>query len=249
MAHCFLEIWMSKVSECNPLIQQYLRPSGLQLQQELDEHDIARDVQWLEHFLDEAVRPSVRWQYPVPELGEGGACSLFGELAAEPYDLALTLGGKKADTEHALQQLQLFCQAFEQRTGLEWFGIYQARLKPQPVLVKLAYYGEPSRAEFPLNEVFALSSNNSSVGLSGQARVINDVPAYLASGGQYYSCDPKVQAEACLPLFDHSGKIVGIIDAEAFNKDVFNAATLTLLVAICLMVPAYLPAAVQPCSD
>ena len=35
-----------------------------------------------------------------------------------------------------------------------------------------AYVGAPSRAEFPLTEEFARTSNNSTVGLSGKARAL-----------------------------------------------------------------------------
>ena len=75
------------------------------------------------------------------------------------------------------------------------------------MLVKLSYFGAPSRAEFPLTDEFAAISNNSTVGLSGKARIINDVPAYLTKGGEYYTCDPKVLAEACIPLFDAQGQV------------------------------------------
>ncbi|MDP5206517.1 histidine kinase, partial [Alishewanella sp. SMS9] len=128
--------------------------------------------------------------------------------------------------------------------GLAWFGIYQARanLEQEMVLVKLSYFGAASRAEFPLNTEFAKISNNSTVGLTGQARVINDVAAYLQQGGEYYTCDPKVKAEACLPLFAQSGKIVGIIDAEDLKQQVFTAEALALLVAVCLSIPECLPA-------
>lgn len=197
----------------------------------------------LQAYLATAALPSVQWQYKVPELGEGGACSLFGQLADEPYDLTAILGGQHAANQHALTQLSLIAAFYREQSALDWFGIYQARtnLTAEPVLVKLAYYGAPSRAEFPLNSEFAKISNNSTVGLSGTAKVINDVAAYLGTGGEYYTCDPKVQAEACLPLFDQSGKIAGIVDAEDFNKNVFTADALALLVAVCLTVPAYLP--------
>ncbi|MBZ9612074.1 GAF domain-containing protein [Rheinheimera maricola] len=187
--------------------------------------------------------PEVQWQYKVPELGEGGACSLFGHLADEPYDLTAILGGKNAENQRLLAQLSNIAAFYREHSGLDWFGIYQARanINAEPVLVKLAYYGAASRAEFPLNSEFAKISNNSTVGLSGKAKVINDVAAYLGTGGEYYTCDPKVQAEACLPLFDQSGKIVGIVDAEDFNKNVFTADALALLVAVCLTIPAYLP--------
>ncbi|MCH8538526.1 MAG: histidine kinase [Alkalimonas sp.] len=233
------------------MIASYIERSGLREWAELDYLEIEREIQWLEHVLDEQPAAEVQWQYLVPELGEGGACSLFGQLADEPYDLSQILGGRTAGNKQALQQLQRFCHAFQQRTGMEWFGIYQARVnaEQQPVLVKLVYYGAASRAEFPLSAEFARYSNNSSVGLTGKARVINDIPQYLARGGDYYTCDPKVQAEACLPLFDQSGKIVGIIDAEAFQQNVFHPASLALLVAICLMVPAFLPVADPSSSD
>ncbi len=197
----------------------------------------------LQHFLADASPAQLQWQYKVPELGEGGACSLFGQLAGEPYDLTAILGGKTAANQQALQKLAQIAQFYREKSGLDWFGIYQARINTasEPVLVKLAYYGAPSRAEFPLNAEFAKISNNSTVGLSGKAKVINDVAAYLGTGGEYYTCDPKVQAEACLPLFDQSGKIAGIVDAEDFNKNVFTADALALLVAVCLTVPACLP--------
>ncbi len=103
--------------------------------------------------------------------------------------------------------------------------------------MKLSYFGAPSRAEFPLTAEFAAISNNVTVGLSGKARIINDVPAYLATGGEYYTCDPKVLAEACIPLFDGSGQVTGIIDSEAFAKDFFNGRELALLIATALVVP------------
>ena len=199
--------------------------------------------QQLQQFLANTADTEVKWQYQVPELGEGGACSLFGHLADEPYDLSAILGGKTDANQQALQVLNNIAAFYQQQSGLDWFGIYQARdnVQGERVLVKLAYYGAPSRAEFPLNTEFAKISNNSTVGLSGKAKVINDVAAYLGTGGEYYTCDPKVQAEACLPLFDQSGKIVGIVDAEDFNKNVFTADAMALLVAVCLTIPALLP--------
>jgi L-methionine (R)-S-oxide reductase len=197
----------------------------------------------LNRFISSAAALPVQWQYKVPELGEGGACSLFGQLADTPYDLTAILGGQSVATQSALQVLTQITAFYREHSGLDWFGIYQIRINvaDKPVLVKLAYYGAPSRAEFPLSNEFAKISNNSTVGLSGKAKVINDVAAYLGTGGEYYTCDPKVQAEACLPLFDHSGKITGIIDAEDFNKNVFTADAMALLVAVCLTIPSYLP--------
>ncbi len=209
--------------------------------------DIAAKVQHyqaeLHRFILSAAAVPVQWQYKVPELGEGGACSLFGQLADEAYDLTAILGGQTPQTQQALQTLTKITAFYREHSGLDWFGIYQARINAEneSVLVKLAYYGAASRAEFPLNSEFAKISNNSTVGLSGKAKVINDVAAYLGTGGEYYTCDPKVQAEACLPLFDQSGKITGIVDAEDFNKNVFTADAMALLVAVCLTIPSCLP--------
>ncbi len=182
---------------------------------------------------------TIQWQYQVPELGEGGACSLFGQLAAEPYDLSLILGGQTVENQQLLSQLAVVTAFYQQHSQSNWFGIYQRRLNPQGewVLVKLSYFGAPSRAEFPLTAEFAAISNNVTVGLSGKARIINDVPAYLALGGEYYTCDPKVLAEACIPLYDGAQQITGIIDSEAFAKDVFSGQELALLIATALVVP------------
>ena len=58
-------------------------------------------------------------------------------------------------------------------------------------LVKLAYVGVPCRAEYLLTEEFAKTINNSKVGLTGRASVINDVEAHLSKGGAYCKCDEK----------------------------------------------------------
>ncbi|WP_445765801.1 GAF domain-containing protein [Rheinheimera sp.] len=232
------------MSQSDASITEYLALAGLAVQSpDVFAATVLRWQQSLQQYLQQVAPVSVQWQYKVPELGEGGACSLFGQLADEPYDLTAILGGQSAHNQQALQLLSAIAAFYREHSGLDWFGIYQARanVSGEPVLVKLAYYGAASRAEFPLNSDFAKISNNSTVGLSGKAKIINDVAAYLGSGGEYYTCDPKVQAEACLPLFNQSGKIVGIVDAEDFNKNVFTADAQALLVAVCLTIPAYLP--------
>ncbi len=184
----------------------------------------------------------LQWQYQVPELGEGGSCSLFGQLAAEPYDLAATLGGQSAENIALLGRISAVVRFYQANSRSHWFGVYQALTNPvgERVLVKLAYFGAESRAEFPLTAEFAAISNNSTVGLSGKGRIINDVPAYLAQGGEYYTCDPKVQAEACLPLIDAKDQVIGIIDSEAFEQQIFAGKELALLCAVALELPLLL---------
>lgn len=185
---------------------------------------------------------TVQWQFRVPELGEGGSCSLFGQLADEPYDLTPILGGQTDANQQLLAKVTAVVQFYQANSSSHWFGVYQRRKNPagETVLVKLAYFGVESRAEFPLTAEFAAISNNSTVGLSGQGRIINDVAAYLAKGGEYYTCDPKVQAEACLPLLDADGVVLGIIDSEAFVQNLFHGKELALLVAVALTLPALL---------
>jgi putative methionine-R-sulfoxide reductase with GAF domain len=184
----------------------------------------------------------VQWQFRVPELGEGGSCSLFGQLADEPYDLAPILGGQTDANQQLLAKVTAIVQFYQANSASHWFGVYQRRNNPagETVLVKLAYFGAESRAEFPLTAEFAAISNNSTVGLSGQGRIINDVAAYLAQGGEYYTCDPKVQAEACLPLLDANDAVLGIIDSEAFTQNLFAGKELALLIAVALTLPALL---------
>lgn len=182
------------------------------------------------------------YAYRVPELGENGACSLPDQLADDPYDLAATLGGISAETSIRLATLQRLVAQLSSETGAGWLGIYQARaLTSGPALVKLAYTGKPSRAEFPLTAEFAQHSNNSAVGLSGLGRIIDHVDSYVAEGGAYYTCDAEVQSEACLPLFGADGALVGIIDAEDNRPGFFRAQVLERLIALCLVTPGSLP--------
>lgn len=178
--------------------------------------------------------PTLRWAYDVPELGEGGTCSLFGQLAAQPYDLAHNLGGLTTANERLLSQVTSLVAFYRQHSSSDWFGIYQKRpnANQEQVLIKLAYYGAASRAEFPLTDEFSAMSNNSTVGLSGRGRIINQVSTYLSAGGEYYTCDPKVQAEACLPVLDAHGQVLGIVDSETFAEHTFVGQELALLVAV-----------------
>ena len=183
------------------------------------------------------------YTYSVPMLSEDGSCSLLEELAPMPYDLTAILGGRSEANKRKLLLLNQLVEHGTQLTGADWMGIYQARKNgfANPVLVKLAYRGRPSRAEFPLSVQFAAGSTNSSVGLAGHAKVIDDVAAYTAEGGGFYVCDDAVQSEICVPLFDEAGKIIGIIDAEAAPKAFFNLDRAAAVVAMALVAPALLP--------
>jgi len=98
-------------------------------------------------------------------------------------------------------------------------------------LLKLAYVGRPSRAIFPLNELFHDISNNSWVAMEARPKLIQDVAAY---DGPYYACDGDVQSELCAPIVDPaSDAVLGIIDAESFQKAHFNAERIAEVLRAC----------------
>ncbi|MFC3032384.1 GAF domain-containing protein [Pseudoalteromonas fenneropenaei] len=219
------------------MISTYLHNAGVSADPAL----VAATLQELELFLTSQPQVSGVWSYKVPELGEGGACSLFGHLQDEPFELHTVLE-KTPASQQALDTLQTIVAFIEQKTAVDWFGIYQTRTTDTGAqLAKLAYRGAPSRPLFPLTPAFAATSNNVQVAMSGKGRVINDVASYVAKGGEYYTCDPKVQAEVCLPLFTESGECIGIIDAEAFQQGFFDEQKLVYFIAACIKIPQHLP--------
>jgi len=209
---------------------------------------ISRHLASLKTFLNNNNAVSeIQWQYKIPELGEGGSCSLFGRLQREPFDLKNILLKESqeldADLVNSMQMLTQIVDYIVKASGVDWFGIYQRRdINNEEGLVKLSYHGAPSRPIFPLTSDFSLLSNNVQVALSKKPRIINDIASYQAQGGEYYICDPKVKSEVCLPILTASGEMLGIIDAEAFKTDFFDENTVALLIAACLLIPNYLPA-------
>ena len=218
------------------MISSYLQKAQLSI----DSNLIVTELEKLEQYLASSSLSEVRWQYQIPELGEGGACSLFGYLQDEPFKLTDYVKKDEA-TQAKLANLQNIVNYIEQQTGVDWYGIYQStNTSDGKQLLKLAYHGVPSRPLFPLTEAFAAGSNNVQVALSNTGRVINNVEQYLAQGGEYYTCDPKVKSEVCLPLFDSHNECVGIVDAEAFKNDFFDEKSLAILIACCIKIPHFL---------
>ena len=226
-------------------VQQYLVRSNLDslLPQAVQIENAIRAYIQVLGDLPNRLSDDAIYTYQVPMLSEDGSCSLIEELAPTPYDLTAILGGRHEANKRKLLLLNQLVEHATQLTGADWLGIYQARTNAGGgnVLVKLAYRGRPSRAEFPLNEEFAKGSTNSAVGLSGHAKLIDDVAAYTTAGGGFYVCDDAVQSELCVPIFDEAGKVLGIIDSEAAPKMFFNADRQATIVAMALVAPALLP--------
>jgi len=187
--------------------------------------------------------PASLYTYSVPMLTEDGSCSVVDQLAPVPYDLGPILGGRSDQTTRRLSLLARLVERVQETTGAEWVGIYQRRAHPAggETLVKVAYVGRPSRAEFPLTREFAERSTNSTVALTGRATVIEDVSRHVEAGGGFYVCDDGVQSEACVPILDGTGGVAGIVDAEANPKGFFGAERLAVVAALALVASPALP--------
>jgi putative methionine-R-sulfoxide reductase with GAF domain len=187
--------------------------------------------------------PASLYTYSVPMLTEDGTCSIVDQLAPVPYDLGPILGGRSDQTTRRLSLLARLVERVQETTGAEWVGIYQRRAHPAggEALVKVAYVGRPSRAEFPLTREFAERSTNSTVALTGRATVIEDVSRHVEAGGGFYVCDDGVQSEACVPILDGTGGVAGIVDAEANPKGFFGAERLAVVAALALVASPALP--------
>ncbi|HEX4331360.1 MAG TPA: GAF domain-containing protein [Usitatibacter sp.] len=210
------------------------------------EADVERAVRDLLEALGEKVAigdPASIYTYSVPMLSEDGSCSIVGDLAPVPYDLTAILGGRSEQATRRLSLLERLVERTQETTGAEWVGIYQRRSHPSggEVLVKLAYVGRPSRAEFPLTRKFAERSTNSTVGLTGRATVIEDVTKHVEAGGGFYVCDDGVQSEACVPILDEAHGVAGIVDAEANSKGFFGAERLAVVAALAMVAASVLP--------
>ena len=226
-------------------IADYLRSAGLE---SLGGRvaDVERALRDFMEAMSEKVAivdPGSLYTYRVPMLTADGACSVVDDLAPVPYDLTAILGGRSEQTTRRLALLERLVERATETTGAEWIGIYQRRKNPAgvPVLVKVAYVGRPSRAEFPLTREFAERSTNSTVGLTGRATVIDDVSKHVEAGGGFYVCDEGVQSEACVPILDEAREVAGIVDVEAKPKGFFGADRLTVIAALALVAPAVLP--------
>ncbi len=204
-------------------MDHYLSAIGLELsvKKSLNKFVATSLQESVEHFSEEEINQL--YHYSVPEIVPGAGCGL---KAQEPYCLEKTLGLEEADlSKHdntlRLYRLNRIVTHLQELTGVDWLGIYRktTNLEGETILLKEAYYGRFSRGEFPLNAEFAKGSNNSTVGLSGKAVVVQSVEQYE---GPYYTCDVQVQSEFCLPIFDEEGKVIGIIDAEAFQPHFFT---------------------------
>ena len=226
-------------------ITTYLRTAGLEslVGREANVERAIRDL--MEAMSEKVVVGDPAWlyKYQVPMLTEDGTCSVADQMAPAPYDLTAILGGRSERATRRLSLIARLVKRVQETTGADWVGIYQRRKNSAgvDVLVKLAYVGRPSRAEFPLTTQFAERSTNSTVGLTGRATVIEDVSKHVEAGGGFYVCDDGVQSEACVPILGDSKRVIGIVDAEAKPKGFFAAERLAKVAALAIVATEVLP--------
>ncbi|WP_232688334.1 GAF domain-containing protein [Halobacterium zhouii] len=219
--------------------EAYLRSVGLSDLGDDDSDALQRGASLVAHpphATVDAETVADRYEYLVPELGEDGACGVG--LADDPYNLA-PICGLEYDQEQLrdhpntarLVALHETVENLVAETDADWLGVYRRATNPdgEEVLVKEAYVGDHSRAEFPLTESFAERSNNSTVGLTGEAVLVNDVTDH---DGPYYECDDRVASEFCCPIRS-DGEVVGIVDAEAHEPDFFDDDRTLAIVGAC----------------
>jgi putative methionine-R-sulfoxide reductase with GAF domain len=179
------------------------------------------------------------YKYKVPQISKDGTC-IINDKNLTTFNLAERLGLKfdvsklkKHPVTQSLWRLFSILSDLHTDTLPDWIGVYKKHTHNktgQEVLLKLSYFGNPSRAEFPLTEEFAKISNNSFVGINGQAVLINNLENFE---GPYYECDNNVQSEFCCPILNREGEIIGIIDTESFQKDFFNQEKILQISKVC----------------
>ena len=233
------------MSDSRARITDYLRSAGLESLVGR-EASVERAIRDLLEAMGEKVGvgdAASLYAYRVPMMTADGTCSAVDEMAPVPYDLGAILGGRTEQTTRRLALLERLVERAQETTGADWVGVYQRRVNSagMDVLVKVAYQGRPSRAEFPLTSEFAQRSTNSTVGLTGRATVIDDVAKHVEAGGGFYVCDDGVQSEACVPILGPDRAVAGIVDAEASPKGFFGAERLAVIAALAIAARATLP--------
>ena len=195
----------------------------------------------LNKFVDEALHLQQKlngdevgklYKYNVPKLAPDGSCSIGEELEDKPYDVSQIYEINSKNSVW-LWRLNALVSILHAKTAVDWLGIYKKVRKENgnEVLLKLAYCGAPSRAEFPLTKEFASRSNNSTAGLTGRAILIQDLAQYT---GSYYKCDSRVKSEFCCPIGDKRGSVLGIIDAESFTQNFFTPQKIVHIGKVCM---------------
>jgi L-methionine (R)-S-oxide reductase len=149
-----------------------------------------------------------------PELNADGSCPIF-KKAGERYDLRKWHDESEKNFKF-IKSLKQYAEYVQDESDLSWFGIYI--LKNNNLLVKYAYSGEFSKAEFPVTEENTKKSVNATVAYYKKLVHIENVETFE---GAYYRCDAKVKSELCLPLM-HEKKCIGIIDCEDHRVGFFT---------------------------
>lgn len=187
----------------------------------------------LSHYLA-AQQLEAPHQYRVPRVEDGLTCGVG--MVQNPFELRWAVELQEEAHLTRLNRLYTALHWVKEKTCLDWVGLYQKIDQPQiptyidddygheagsPSLVKICYWGAPSRALFPLSPGFARRSNNSRCFLEQQPVLAQDIEQLKRDGAPYYECDPEVSSEICIPI-SWRGLDVGLFDGEARVSQFFN---------------------------
>ena len=147
-------------------------------------------------------------RYIQPKLDPDGNCPIVKEPGDE-YDLTTLLENPKQKPllMDLVVRLDRLVRWVNQQNDVSWLGVY---LQHGDNLIKYAYQGAMSKAEFEISIENREKSVNARVFMDDKPVVIEDV--FKVDG--YYRCDASVRAELCCPIHGKDGKPMGIFDCE-----------------------------------
>lgn len=199
-------------------IMDYLDIQGLTLDKQLIQ--VAMMTLQAVQVSDAGKEAEVVWQYPIPFQNE-----------MVQYDL-MNVFRNSEQTKSLLVEIQMLINSVQHHTGADWVGCYGMRVdRNEPYLVKLAYKGNHSTAEIPVNQSYAYKSNISRVALTGWGAVIEDISQWTDTG----EIDTQVKNIICMPVCTESGSVLGIVEAKSFQKNYLNTEKQEWIVALALV--------------
>ena len=100
------------------MIDVYLSRSNTKVSSSLVSQSLADLDLWLK---ENNKSSEASWSYLIPELGEGGSCSLFGKLQEVPFQLDEFLI-RSNENNILLNKLNAIIEFVVDKTKVDWFG-------------------------------------------------------------------------------------------------------------------------------
>ena len=129
-----------------------------------------------------------------------------------PYDgLAERLTKARGDRDERMQTFVDLVWESLHPTGVSWVGFYLYQGGDELVL--------GPRRDKPACSPIGLHGACGRAFVSGRPLVVRDVAEL---GANYIACDPRDQSEVVVPLFDDSGKCLGVLDLDSYDVGAFT---------------------------